>query len=67
MWEAWLNGGAPYMSQTGAPGHDGSLVNGHGVFGVERYDGVARFMVSRDHLVLLVYFRAPSLRAFKKI
>lgn len=52
------------MSQTGASGHDGGLVDGHGVFGVVRHDGVARFVVRRDALVLLVYFCAPSLRAF---
>lgn len=52
------------MSQTGASGHDGGLVDGHGVFGVVRHDGMARFVVRRDALVLLVYFCAPSLRAF---
>lgn len=52
------------MSQTGASGHDGGLVDGHGVFGVVRHNGMARFVVCRDSLVLLVYFCAPSLRAF---
>lgn len=54
------------MSQTRASGHDGGLVNRHGVFGVVRYDGVTRLMVRRDELVLLVYFCTPSLRALKK-
>lgn len=29
------------MSQTGASGHDGGLVDRHGIFGVVSYDGVA--------------------------
>ena len=31
----------PYMSQTGASGHDGGLVDRHCIFGVVSYDGVA--------------------------
>lgn len=54
------------MSQTGASGHDGGLVDGHGVFGVVRYDGMARLMVRRDALVLLVYFCTPPLRTFRQ-
>lgn len=52
------------MSQTGASGHDGGLVDGHGVFGVVGYDCVARLMVRRNALVLFVYFCTPPLRTF---
>lgn len=55
----------PYMSQTGASGHDGGLVDRHGIFGVVSYDGVAWFMVRRDAFILVVYFCAPSLRALR--
>lgn len=54
------------MSQTGAPGHDGGLVDGHGVFGVVGYDGMARLMVRRDALVPLVDFCTPPLRTFRQ-
>jgi len=54
------------MSQTVASGHDGSLVNRHGIFGVVSHDGMARFMVRCDELVLFVYFYTSSLRALKK-
>lgn len=54
------------MSQTGASGHDGGLVDGHGVFGVVRYDGMARLMVRCDALVLLVNFCTPPLRTFRQ-
>lgn len=53
------------MSQTGASGHDGSLVDGHGVFGVASNNGVTGFMIRCDLFVLLVYFCTPSLRTFK--
>lgn len=56
----------PHMSQTGASGHDGGLVDGHGVFGVVGHDGVARLVVRRDALVLLVYFCTPPLRTFRQ-
>lgn len=53
------------MSQTWASGHDSSLVNQHGIFGVVSYNGMSRFMVGCDDLVLLVYFCTPSLRALR--
>lgn len=52
------------MSQTGASGHDGGLVDRHGVFGVVSDDCVTRFMVCCYDLVLLVDFGTPPLRAF---
>ena len=52
------------MSQGGAPGHDGGLVDGHGVLGVVRHDGVPRFVVRRDLLVLLVDVHAAPLRTW---
>lgn len=54
------------MSQTWPSGHDRSLIDGHGVFGVIRYDGVAWFMIRRDQLVLFVYFCTPPLGALRK-
>lgn len=55
-----------YMSQTGASGHDSSLVDGHGIFGVVCYNCVSRFVERCDHLVLLVYFCTSPLRTLKK-
>ena len=51
------------MPHAGAPGHDGGLVDGHGVLCVVRHDGVSRLVVGRDLLVPLVYLRTLPLWA----
>ena len=51
------------MAHAGASWHDGGLVDGHGVLGVVRHNGVSRLVVGRDLLVLLVYLRTPPLWA----
>ena len=53
----------PYVSEGGSAGHDGGLVDGHGVLGVVRHNGVSRLMVGCDLLVLLVYLRTLPLWA----
>lgn len=53
------------MSQAGPSGHDGGLVDRHGVFCVVSDDGVARLVVGCDELVLLVYFCTPPLGAWR--
>ena len=57
-----ITGSGPYVSEGGSAGHDGGLVDGHGVLGVVRHDGVARLVVGRDLLVLLVDVHAAPLR-----
>lgn len=54
------------MSQTGASGHDGSLVDWHSIFGVVGNNRMTGFMIRCDLFVLTVYFCTPSLRAFRK-
>lgn len=51
------------MTQRRSSGHDGGLVDGHGILGVIRHDSVARLVVRRDLLVLFVYFHTPPLWA----
>lgn len=52
------------MTQSRSAGHDGGFVDGHSVFGVVGHNGVARFVVGGDGLVLLVDFHTPALRAW---
>lgn len=49
------------MAKSGAARHDGGLIDGHGVFGVIRNDGVARLVVGRDLFVLRIDLCTPSL------
>lgn len=60
----WIRCRLSYMSQTGASGHDGGLVDWHGVFGVVSHDCVTRFVICCNDLVLLVDFCTPPLGAF---
>ena len=56
----------PYVSEGGSAGHDGGLVDGHGVLGVVRHDGMPRLVVGRDLLVLLVDVHAAPLRTWAR-
>lgn len=51
------------MAQCRATWHDGGLINGHGVFGVTRNNGMARLVVGRDLFVLRVDLCTPPLWA----
>lgn len=53
-----------HMAESGSSGHDGGLVNGHGIFCVIRHNGVAWLMVGCDLLVLLINVHTPALRTF---
>ena len=52
------------MSQRGSSRHDSGLVDGHGVLGIVRHDGVAGLVVGCDGLVLLIDLHTPSLRTW---
>lgn len=53
------------MSESRASGHDGGLIDGHGVFGEVSNDSVAGLVVGSDGLVLLVDFNTSPLRAWR--
>lgn len=52
-----------HMTQSGAPGHYGGFVDGHGIFGIVSDDGMARLVVRGDDFVFLVDLCTSSLRA----